>query len=261
MKAKWLKSGILQLEPETAADVFKLTNFVKSFENGDVKDAPSNKSETLPERTLPVQAQGEQRALQGLPESGVVLTGSPQNPIVENHSGKTVIGFVVKQADQNGRGPVYRQLLTLSVQPAGIPDGGAVYVQGAVPVNSTVGMSLPAQATAVGQGPIVTAILQSVVFADGQFVGTDEYRTFEEFVERTKAITAVGLLATKQGWDHVETLAPQGLPKQPPRGEDHIVYLFRQLAASCLAETRKFKGDAAAMQLAEIYSSLPNLWK
>jgi hypothetical protein len=67
------------------------------------------------------------------PEYGVTLTGSATNPIVENHSGKAVIGFVVKQADQNGHGPVHQQLLTLSVQPAGIPDSGAVYAKGAVP--------------------------------------------------------------------------------------------------------------------------------
>ena len=51
------------------------------------------------------------------------------------------------------------------------------------------------------------------------------------------------------------------MQRQPPPGEDHTVYIFRQLAASRLVETRRLKGDAAASQLAEIYSSLPSLWK
>jgi hypothetical protein len=39
------------------------------------------------------------------------------------------------------------------------------------------------------------------------------------------------------------------------------VYTFRQLAAQRLVETWKLKGDAAAQQLAEIYSALPTPWK
>jgi hypothetical protein len=32
MKAEWMESGILQLEPESIEDVFKLADFVKSLE-------------------------------------------------------------------------------------------------------------------------------------------------------------------------------------------------------------------------------------
>jgi hypothetical protein len=64
-------------------------------------------------------------ALVGLPQHGVTLAGSPKNPVVKNHSGKAMIGYVVKTGDQNGQGTVNQQLLTLSVQPQGTPDGGA----------------------------------------------------------------------------------------------------------------------------------------
>jgi hypothetical protein len=64
MKAEWLESGILQLEPESAADVFKLADFVERLRNDDVKQDPSHLSETP--------AQAEQPALQELPpEHGV----------------------------------------------------------------------------------------------------------------------------------------------------------------------------------------------
>jgi hypothetical protein len=200
-------------------------------------------------------------ALLGLPQYGVTLSGSPKNPVVENHSGKTVIGYVVKTADQNGQGTVNQQLLTLSVQPQGTPDGGAVYVNGAVPVNSPGPMASAAQLRVGGRGPVVRATLQSVVFSDGQFVGLDDHGTFDQFGKRIKAITEVGILAKTQAWNQVEALAPRGLLKEALNGEDQIVYLFRQLAASRLVETRRLKGDAAAGQMAEIYSSLPTLWK
>ena len=86
------------------------------------------------------------------------------------------------------------QLLALSMQPAGIPDGGAVYAQGAVPLNSTRYNKVKA----LIQRPIVRAILSSVVFANGQFVGTDEHGTFEEFGKRIKGITEDGNLARMQ---------------------------------------------------------------
>jgi hypothetical protein len=134
MKIEWLESGILRLEPESAADVFKLAEFVESLRKEDVKEAPAHLSETP-----------AQPALQEFPpEYGVTLTGTADNPVVENHSGKTVIGYVVNL------GPP--QLLALSVEPSGLPDGDSRYAKGAVPVNSTVSILRPFQARGHGPG-------------------------------------------------------------------------------------------------------------
>lgn len=73
--------------------------------------------------------------LDGLPEHGVLLTGTPENPVIENHSGRPIIAYRLRKADQNGHGPSPLTLLAFSGQPAGIPDGGSVYVHGNVPVN------------------------------------------------------------------------------------------------------------------------------
>jgi len=54
-------------------------------------------------------------------------------------------------------------------------------------------MQSPVQTRAIGQGPIVSATLQSVVFADGQFVGVDEQWVFEAFGRMIKVIREVGL--------------------------------------------------------------------
>jgi hypothetical protein len=42
---------------------------------------------------MAIRAQVEQPALQGLPQYGVTLTGTLENPIIGNHSGRVVIGY------------------------------------------------------------------------------------------------------------------------------------------------------------------------
>jgi hypothetical protein len=146
--------------------------------------------------------------------------------------------------------------------PDGLPDGGLLRVHGNVLLNPAVPVQGPVQSSAreVSPGQPVTATLQNVVFADGEFAGTDDYRAFESFSKRIKAIVEIGLFGKAGAWDRIETIAPGPfrLPTAPP--SDHEGH-FRQLAASRLVEARKFEGDAAAAQLAEIYSSLPTLWK
>jgi tetratricopeptide (TPR) repeat protein len=204
---------------------------------------------------------GQVPSLEGLAQYGVTLSGNPENPVVENHSGRVVIGYDIKSADVNGRALLINQILAPSVLPAGIPDGGAVYALGNFPANSNIPMPNPPQVRPVGQEPIVRATLRSVVFADGQFVGVDEQGTFESFAKKLKGVTEVGILAKSRAWDQVEVLAARGLPSPPPGGDDLLLNSFRSLAASRLVETRRLKGDAAAVQLAEIFASLPTLWK
>jgi len=85
----------------------------------------------------------------------------------------------------------------------------------------------------------------------------------EKCSKSLKGVQEAGVLAKTGAWDQLDALnqAFRQMQRQPPPGEDHTVYIFRQLAASRLVETRRLKGDAAASQLAEIYSSLPSLWK
>jgi hypothetical protein len=213
-----------------------------------------------------MKADWEQPALNGLPEYGVLLTGTPENPIIENRSGKGVIGYKLMKAGQNGHGPSPLTLLAFPGQPAGIPNGGAVYANSNVPVNLASQrpgvLASPILSPLPGRGPIVSATLQNAVFGDGGFVGVEEEWVFEQFGRVMKAIVEVGLLA-KAARDQLEALAiSTGAPLgPPPRGEDPRTYFERRLAATRLVQERKWKGDAGAMQLAEIYASLPTLWK
>jgi hypothetical protein len=202
--------------------------------------------------------------LVGLPEYGVTLSGSPENSVIENRSGKTVIAYVLKTADQDGRGPVHGILLATSGQPAGIPNGGAIYFHGNVPVNLAGKMQRTFHSTSIRQGPVVTATLQNVVFADGQFVGVDAHGAFESFGLRIKAIAEVGLLGKTGVWDQLEALAlsPGSRLGPTPSGVDPRTYFERRSTATLLVHERKFNGDDAAARLGEIYASLPlRLWK
>ena len=199
--------------------------------------------------------------LEGLPEYGVTLSGSPENPILENHSGRAVIAYTLVIPEQEGSLSVHQILLTIHM-PDGLPEGGLLRVHGNVLVNPAVPVQGPMQSPAreVSPGRPVTATRQNVVFADGEFAGKDDYRAFESFGKRIKGIVEIGSLGKTGAWGQIETIAPGPfrLPTAPPSDyEGH----FRHVAAQSLVETRKFQGDAAAAQLAEIYSEMPAPWK
>jgi hypothetical protein len=210
--------------------------------------------------------------LEGLPEYGVTLSGTPENPIIENNSGRAVIGYRLMRAAQNGHGPAPLTLLAFSGQPTGIPDGGAVYAKGNVPVNlsgqlQALGMSysplLADPVQSLGLGPIVSASLRCVLFSDGQFVGMEEEWVFEQFGRLIKVMAEVGLLAKAGAWDQLEALDFSSGSRVGPRtsGGDPSTYFERRIAAGFLVRERKWKGDSGAMQLAETYTSQPTLWK
>jgi hypothetical protein len=157
------------------------------------------------------------------------------------------------------------QILAPSVLPAGLPDGKSLYAMGNFPVdpNFQRGNRVVVSSSA-GRAPAARANLTSIIFADGHFVGADERGIFERFSKELKAVKEAGILAKTGAWDQLDALAQafRQMPRRPPPPEeDPDLYTFRQLAASRLVEFWKFKGEAAAGQLAEIYAALPVLWK
>ena len=50
-----------------------------------------------------LRAQEPQPAMVGMPEYGVSLGGTPEHPVIENHSGRVIIGYNIETADANGR--------------------------------------------------------------------------------------------------------------------------------------------------------------
>jgi hypothetical protein len=73
-------------------------------------------------------------SLEGLPQDGVTPNGSPDDPVVENHSGRVVIGYHI-QSNTNGPVMSINQILAPSVLPSRIPDRESVYAMGNAPVS------------------------------------------------------------------------------------------------------------------------------
>jgi hypothetical protein len=80
-----------------------------------------------------------------------------------------------------------------------------------------------------------------------------------------QAIREVGAMAKAGEWEQVEALATAltntKLLLRRLAEKDAAQYVERLSAAARLVPERKLKGDAAAAQLAELYSSLPTLWR
>jgi len=214
-----------------------------------------------------LRAQEPQPAMVGMPEYGVSLGGTPEHPVIENHSGRVIIGYNIETADANGR--IVRgvgQILAPSVLPEGLPDGKSLYAMGYFPVDSNLKRGGRAVNTAARLA--VRATLTCLIFGDGHFVGADERGAFERLGKQLKAVKEVGNLAKTGAWDQIDALAQAfgQMPRQPPPPEeDPDLYTFRQLAASRLVATWRPKDDVAAaraaVQLAEIYAALPTVWK
>ena len=195
-----------------------------------------------------VWAQAEQDVMVGMPQYGVTLSGTPDDPVLENHSGKVIIGYGMA----GGGG----QILAHSALPAGLANGRSMYTEGSYPTDANPQRN---RVKNVGAPALTSAALTCLIFADGHFVGADEHGVFEDFSKELKAVREVGNLAKAGAWDQLDALAQafsQAGPNPPPGG-DRVAYAYRLLAAQRLVETRRLKGDAAAAQLAQIYSSLP----
>ena len=112
-----------------------------------------------------LRAQGEQLAMVGMPEYGVTLSGTPEHPVIENHSGRVIIGYNIETADANGRiVSGVGQILALSVLPAGLPDGKSLYAMGYFPVDSN--LQRRGRAVNTGARSAVRATLTCLIFGD-----------------------------------------------------------------------------------------------
>src|SRR5215469_13636328 len=173
-------------------------------------------------------AQGPQPAMVGMPEYSIGLSGTPEDPVIENHSGRVIIGYNIETADSSGRtvGGI-GQIIAPSVLPAGLPDGKSLYAMGNFPVDPNLQRAGRVQVRgAPGRGQAVRATLTSVIFADGHFVGADERGAFERFAKELKGVQEAGVLA-KTGHGTSLTLSIRLLDKcngNPSWGRPYCVH-------------------------------------
>lgn len=233
---------------------------------------------------LTMRGQGEQPRLVGLPQYGVTLSGSPEVPVIVNHTGRTIIGFNMSTyMVDGGKGPAAGLLLVYS-RAAAIVDGAQYQPPGATDKKDARTMQIPAAAqrpsvVAVSPLPIVKAVLDGVLFDDGEYVGPgDDF--FQDATRKIGAYREVGkrLTAVKYGsdpeiaavWSKFEEMPGRNYRKQlgnfardpvqrdsPKSGPE----ANRNRVALDLLEERDFRGERLAFDLAEYFAALPDPWR
>jgi hypothetical protein len=216
-----------------------------------------------------LRAQGQQQTLVGMPEYGVLLTGSPEVPVIVNHSGRAIIGFRMKRyTGDGGTGPSAGYPLVY-LRSAAIADGAQYQPGGATDKKDPNTVQIPAGATrpsgwALSLSPIVKAVLDGILFDDGEYVGYDFFSgRLDTYREIGKQLTAV-----KYGSDAEIAAVWSKLEEMVPWRRDHRRFRDfahdnpdRDSAALNLLQERDLHGERLAFDLAEYYSSLPVPWR
>jgi hypothetical protein len=185
------------------------------------------------------------QTLTGLPDKGITLSGSPDNPVLVNHSGKTIIGTVLVRTGSDGKDRIERGFMAVTPQNV-IPDGGQREILRAlrgILVNQNEGVKT------------LSAKLALVVFSDGQVVGPDASNSQAALQERLQATAAAGDIAHSGQWTEIQLLANSA---DPPDNAQR----FKQIAARNIMNKWQSGGIQAAQQLGDYYRSLPTrLWR
>lgn len=218
---------------------------------------------------LPIQAQEGQPALVGLPEYGVLLTGSPEVPVIVNHSGRAIIGFSMKRyTGDGGKGPGAGQPLVY-LRSAAIADGAQYQPGGATDKKDPNTVQIPDGATrpsgwALSLSPIVKAVLDGILFDNGEYVGYDFFSgrldTYREIGRQLTAVKYGSDAEIAAVWSKLEEMVPWRHDPSQRRlalGIDPD----RRSAALNLLQERDLHGERLAFDLAEYYSSLPVPWR
>lgn len=202
---------------------------------------------------------GQNANMVGLPEYGVILTGDIESPTpaIVDGSHKYLLAYVLRVTHANGGSIAAPRLLTRNLR-LNLPINGTPVLSNSIAatVNGVV-VSGP------GAGPVVKAILESVIFDDGQFVGPDS-RYFDNM---SIQIDAERLLAQHVAthppdiWTELSGLLEPSLANQGKTTEEHLVFFAQRSLAQDLVQAKNKQGEAAAFEVAARSALLPNVWK
>jgi hypothetical protein len=203
--------------------------------------------------------------LVGLPQYGVLLSGTPDNPVVLNQSPHRILAFTLRQ-----RGD--RSLMTFSNQAGlsqltrgnggpdgpGIPPGGTSLSPPQVMPAQV--MAAPGQRAHIGYAE---ATLDSVLFDDGMFVGPDLGHMYESITARiTAEVSVVSILLSAKtdgefatAWEQIKQIAET--PRVPPTSAPGPNSQF----AMQLLAVRDRLGEKAAVAKAAASLASPKIHK
>jgi hypothetical protein len=187
-------------------------------------------------------------ALMGLPEFGVHLTGSPAAPILENRSGRAILGHSL--ISQDAAGHIQVSLRDVSGQ---LRSGKL----GAPSTHATVGV--------YGSGPAVRIKLDAVVFEDGEVVGPDTMGLAAMMGASIQAERDIDALFLNGNMARLVQIAAGDNLLEPPdsiekRGS-RTYSAIQQKFAEELLRVQSMRGDEAAGRLASKNSVYPRIWR
>jgi hypothetical protein len=207
--------------------------------------------------------------LTGLPEHQVMLAGSPGVPTVVNNSSRGIIGYSIRYV--RDKGPSIHQI---NVSFLGIRNHSAVENRGRIAPGTAMPADSPPEGTktttiiAAGPSPVKKAILDAVIFDDGEVVGPDTMHTFETATARIQAeqdlhqrvLKASHLTGPQKeaAWDEIRQLS---LDAALASTDNSDYAQTRQRAAKEALRVREYLGDAAALELATRSAKYPKLWR
>jgi hypothetical protein len=206
---------------------------------------------------------GQDANLVGLPEYGVTLSGTPDNPVMENHSSQTIIGHVFRVYFTNGNLPI--NFANLKVRDIWEGRKGLEPNQTETPLMKFFAVPKPSVRLQV-QGQVMEApvkvVLDSVVFANGQVVGPDVVQNFPMLTEQVAALRELATFALEAQqnsslqptlWSELDRLtARQGL-SQDDRAKLALAFDLRA--------ARVHNHDEEVFAMADRLLAIPTPWR
>ena len=188
------------------------------------------------------------QTLIGLPQYGVELTGSIENPVIVNNSGKAICEVTVMLYDAAGKpNGTNTESYCFDSLDGVVHPGDSAEVHGAV---AKSGDPIEVHIDNPKNKPVpitVKAVLDSIIFADGSFVGPDNAKWFTD-----AAISyAISSATASLSWPVLESL----VKVQPRNWEESVKY---RVAANLIG-TRDSESFDAARKVAEGLMALPKL--
>ena len=177
--------------------------------------------------------------------SGVTLSGSIPDPVLVNHSGKTVIAALVVLMDANRHPWVSYCLFTKTT--LGVSDGDSAKACG----------TRESQAKKL-RIPIVSSAINAVIFSDGEFRGRDSYEgegvatqgTFQSNTEmHLQSMRQIWQMAKDGDWAGVKAVADKNLAE--------VDSMHGRIIAEYLVELQSKQGSDKAVSSTSFLGSLP----
>jgi hypothetical protein len=211
--------------------------------------------------------------LVGLPQYGVLLSGTADDPVVLNQSPHRILAFALRQG--KGRMFISNQAgLSQLTRGNGGPDGPGIPPGGTSLSLPQVGRAHMMSASGRADIGFTDATLDGVLFDDGLFVGPDLGHVYESITARIAAEISVGsiLLSAKTdgelaaAWDQIKQIAetpvvhfipPTGTITGPPVPDPNSP---RQFAQQLLLVKDRL-GEQAAVAQAAASRTYPKIHK